>query len=144
MALAAERDLIARQYANGFREVLHDGVPALRRGLEQTRCLEDAIIYAYLHLLATYPDSLIQRKRGPVEAAETSRRARAVLENGWPREEESQHALAELDRWLRAEGHSRNPGTTADLVTACLFVLLRERSIELPLQFRWSAGAAHG
>jgi triphosphoribosyl-dephospho-CoA synthase len=144
MVLAAERDLIARQYANGFHEVLHDGVPALRRGLEQTRCLEDAIIHAHLHLLAAHPDGLIQRKRGPAEAAEASRRAQSVLESGWPVGEASQLALAELDRWLRGEGHARNPGTTADLVTACLFVLLREASIKLPLQFRWSAGADHG
>src|SRR5207302_1578357 len=33
MALAADRDLIARQYANGFREVFEEGVPALERGL---------------------------------------------------------------------------------------------------------------
>ena len=65
MALAAERDLIARQYANGFHEVLHDGVPALHRGLEQTQCLEDAIIYAHLHLLAAYPDSLIAPQAWP-------------------------------------------------------------------------------
>jgi triphosphoribosyl-dephospho-CoA synthase len=144
MALAAERDLIARQYANGFHEVLHDGGPALLQGLEQTSCLEDAIIFAYLHLLAAYPDSLIQRKRGPLEAAEASRRAHTVLQSGWPRGGDSQQALSELDRWLRAERHGRNPGTTADLVTACLFVLLREGSIKLPLQFRWSAGATHG
>lgn len=144
MALAAERDLIARQYTNDFHEVLHDGVPAVCRGLEQTRCLEDAIIYGYLHLLASYPDSLIVRKRGPAEAAEVSRRARSVLEQGWPKGAESRQALTDLDRWLREEGHRRNPGTTADLVTACLFVLLREGTIELPSQFRWSSGSDHG
>ena len=31
MALAADRDLIARQYANGFREVLDEALPALRK-----------------------------------------------------------------------------------------------------------------
>src|SRR5262249_29120265 len=40
MALAAERDLVARQYANGFREVFDDGVPTLCRALEQTGSLE--------------------------------------------------------------------------------------------------------
>ena len=33
MALAADRDLIARQYANGFREVFDDGVPAMLQGI---------------------------------------------------------------------------------------------------------------
>lgn len=144
MALAAERDLIARQYTDGFQEVFDDGVPALRRGLEQTRCLENAIIYCHLHLLASYPDSLIVRKRGLAEAEEASRRARSMLALGWPKSEESRQALTALDRWLRADGHSRNPGTTADLVTACLFVLLREGTIDAPSQFPWSAGLDHG
>ena len=118
MALAAGRDLIARQYANGFREVFHDGVPALGLGLQQTGSLESAIIYAHLHLLASYPDSLIVRKCGPAEAEEAGRRARSVLEQGWPKGEEGQQALTELDRWLRTNGHRRHPGTTADLITA--------------------------
>lgn len=142
MALAAERDMVARQYASAFHEVFHDGVPALHRGLKQTGCLEDGIILCHLHLLSTYPDSLIARKRGLAEAEEASRRARAVLDCGWG--EGSQRVLAEFDRWLRAEGHSRNPGTTADLVTACLFVLLRDGTIGLPPQFRWSAGTDYG
>jgi triphosphoribosyl-dephospho-CoA synthase len=29
-----------------------------------------------------------------------------------------------LDKWMREEGHRRNPGTTADLIAAGLFVLL--------------------
>jgi triphosphoribosyl-dephospho-CoA synthase len=139
MALAADRDLVARQYANGFREVFRDGVPALVEGLEQTRCLEEGIILCHLYLLSRYPDSLIVRKRGLAEAEEAGRRARAVLDCGWPNGEGSQQGWAELDRWLRAEGHSRNPGTTADLVTACLFVLLRDGTIELPPQYRWPA-----
>ena len=67
MALAAERDLIARQYANGFREVLGDALPAIRR----TRCnagrpLETAIVSCLFELLAQHPDSLIERKYGRV------------------------------------------------------------------------------
>ena len=46
--------------------------------------------------------------------------------------------MADFDTWLRAEGHSRNPGTTADLMTACLFVLLREDTIPLPSQIPWT------
>jgi triphosphoribosyl-dephospho-CoA synthase len=144
MALAAERDLVARQYANHFHEVFDDGVPAVCLGLKQTGCLEDAIIYGHLHLMASYPDSLIVRKRGLAEAQEASCRARTVLDHDWPKGKNSQQTLADLDRWLRSEGHSRNPGTTADLLTASLFVLLREGTIDLPPQFPWSAGSHHG
>jgi triphosphoribosyl-dephospho-CoA synthase len=127
MALAADRDLIARQYANGFAEIFDDGVPALLAGLQRTGSMEAAIIFAHMHLLAHHPDTLIARKRGWAEAEEAARRARDVLDG-----------CAELnafDAWLRAEGHGRNPGATADLLTACLFVLLRENTVTLPLRF---------
>ena len=64
MALAADRDLVARQYANGFREVLGEALPVLRESLNAGRPIETAIVTAYLHLLARHPDSLIARKSG--------------------------------------------------------------------------------
>jgi triphosphoribosyl-dephospho-CoA synthase len=140
MALAADRDLIARQYADGFRAVFEKGVPALKRGLAETGSLEGAILGCHLALLAKHPDSLIARKRGQAEAEESARRAKAVLDAGWPHTPAGRQALAELDAWLRAEDHGRNPGTTADLVTACLFVALRRGIITLPPQVPWSCG----
>jgi triphosphoribosyl-dephospho-CoA synthase len=139
MALAAGRDLVARQYAGGYAEVFDDGVPALAAGLEAIGSVEGAIIGAHLHLMAQHPDTLIARKRGRAEAEEAARRARRVLESGWPREPAGVAALADLDAWLRAEGRQRNPGTTADLLTACLLVLLRGGRIPLPAPWPWSA-----
>jgi triphosphoribosyl-dephospho-CoA synthase len=133
MELAADRDLIARQYANGFAQIFDEGVPALCLGLEVAGDLERAVIYCHLQLMAAHPDSLIQRKRGRAEAEEAAARARVVLEAGWPAT--GHEALRDLDAWLRAVGHQRNPGTTADLVTACLFVALRQRIITLPVTF---------
>jgi triphosphoribosyl-dephospho-CoA synthase len=138
MALAIDRDLVARQYHNGFLEVFDAGVPALQRGLKATASLEGAIVYCHLKLLARYPDSLIARKRGAAEAAEATRRAAAVLDGGWPKRDDGKKALADLDAWLRADGHARNPGTTADLVTASLFVALREGIITLPAKIPWA------
>jgi triphosphoribosyl-dephospho-CoA synthase len=125
MALSADRDLIARQYANGFAEVFDEVAPSVLTGVEATGCLEGGIIHAQLHLMARHPDSLIARKRGGAEAQASAERARAVLEAGWPKSEKGRKAIAELDEWLRAEGNARNPGTTADLIAAGLFVLLR-------------------
>jgi triphosphoribosyl-dephospho-CoA synthase len=138
MALAAERDLVARQYSNGFAEVFDDGVPALTEGLMRTGKLEPAIVLAQLHLMARHPDSLIARKRGPAEAAESSRRAARVLDAGWPYGGEGRAALRDFDRWLRAEGHARNPGTTADLVAACLFVMLCQGTLLGPEPAGWT------
>jgi triphosphoribosyl-dephospho-CoA synthase len=138
MSLAAERDSVARQYHNGYVEVFDAGVPALQQGLQDTVCLEDAIIYCHLRLMSKYPDSLIARKRGAEEAAEAARLANSVFERGWPKGDDGAKALAELDDWLRAEGHSRNPGTTADLVTASLFVALRDDIIGVPSDRPWA------
>ena len=140
MALAADRDLVARQYDNGFAEVFDEGVPAVRLGLEGTGSMEGAILFAHLHLMTRCPDTLIARKRGRAEAEEAARRARAVLATGWPHGRVNWAELADLDAWLRAEGHARNPGATADLLTACLFVLLREDTITLPSRSPWAAG----
>src|SRR5262249_3976012 len=81
-ALAADRDMIARQYANGFSEVFEVGSPAVLAGIERTGCLEGGIIHAHLELMSRYPDSLIGRKLGPQVAGEAAKRARGVLEAG--------------------------------------------------------------
>ncbi len=137
MRLAADRDAVARQYANGYREVFQIGVPALLHGLEQDWPVEEAIIYCHLGLMAACPDTLIARKRGWAEAEESARQAESVLASGWPNSAEGRHALRELDDWLRAMGNQRNPGTTADLVTACLFAALREGTMQVPLLRPW-------
>jgi triphosphoribosyl-dephospho-CoA synthase len=131
MALAAGRDLIARQYTNAFADVLEVGVPALLRGLERFGFVEAAVQSCQLHLLASFPDSLIARKRGEAEAIEVSRRA-AAIDLAAP---DGPLRYAQFDTWLRVEGNSRNPGTTADLVTACLFVALREDRMTLDTPF---------
>jgi triphosphoribosyl-dephospho-CoA synthase len=139
MLLAADRDLVARQYANGYREVFDDGVAAFRTGIERTACVEGAIIRAHLSLMAQHPDTLIARKRGPAEAREAGERAGRVLQCGWPERETGRLEFARLDAWLRQDGHSRNPGSTADLITATLFVALREGIIGIPPGLPWSA-----
>lgn len=127
MGLAAGRDLIARQYVDGYSPVLGEGLAALRRNLEAGRPLERAIVTTAVEILAAHPDSLIARKLGPGAADEASRRARHALDAGL-----TPGALAALDAWLRADGHRRNPGTTADLTAAVLFAALREGTIALP------------
>jgi triphosphoribosyl-dephospho-CoA synthase len=138
MALAADRDLIARQYTNDFKDVFEFGVPALERGLAATGTLEDAIIACHLHWLACYPDSLIARKCGVAVALEASQRAAGVITARGPNSTANRNTLSDLDAWLRADGHRRNPGTSADLVAASLFVALRKGIITLPPQVPWS------
>lgn len=129
MALARERDLIARQYADGYPDVFDVVLPALRQSLDNGRSIEEAVIFAHLAQLARTPDTLIARKRGNEAAAIVSTKAAQVLAQS-DRWEES---LAELDAWLRSDGHAFNPGATADLIAAALFVALRDETIQLPV-----------
>jgi triphosphoribosyl-dephospho-CoA synthase len=126
MRLARDRDLIARQYVNAFANVLGGTAAWIAEGLERGLSLSAAIVYAHVHQLAAEPDSLIQRKCGPHIAQEASAKAAAVVNSGMPTTVAYKTALDDLDDWLRADGHRRNPGTTADLIAAGLFVLLRE------------------
>ena len=100
--------------------------------------LEDAIVGTHLELLAHHPDSLIVRKCGIAVAEDASHRAQGVLKAGWPLSEAGQQAFAAFDAWLREDGNRRNPGTSADLVTACIFAALRDNEIGLPLSVPWS------
>lgn len=138
MKLAADRDLVARQYANGFADVFDFGVPAFTDAFARFGCVEAAIIDSQLRWLATYPDSLIARKNGLAVAEDVQRRAQAVLALGGIETPEGRFAGVALDRHLRSDGNKLNPGTTADLITACLFVALRENMVTPSAPFRWN------
>jgi triphosphoribosyl-dephospho-CoA synthase len=131
MELASERDLIARQYANGFEQVFGDGLSWLLEALEVKPDLDTAIVHLHLRFMAAYPDSLIARKCGADTAREAATRAARVLGSEWPGAG-GESDLEDLDAWLREDGHRRNPGTSADLVAACLFLGLRAGIIGLP------------
>lgn len=135
MLLAADRDGIAAQYARGFNWVLNEGVRFLATvGKKFEHHWEASIIELHLRLLAAHPDTLIARKCGESVAAEASQRAQQCLDaiSNRPLEsKERPYPIAEFDQWLRADGHRRNPGTTADLVAACLFAAIRERAIPI-------------
>jgi triphosphoribosyl-dephospho-CoA synthase len=133
MGMAAERDSIARQYANGFREVLGEGLPALRDLLHAGSPLETAIITCHLQLLARHPDSLIIRKYGLDRSQEVSHRAAELIDTGWPNCNDANLRLESFDSWLRHPDNRLNPGTTADLVTAALYLALRDGTIAYPL-----------
>jgi triphosphoribosyl-dephospho-CoA synthase len=134
MALAAQRDLVARQYANGFQEVLTEALPTLRASLREDARLETAIVTTYLSLLARHGDSLILRKSGPEVGRAVSRKAGEVLDKGWPKSEASRALCEQFDTWLHDQSPPLNPGTTADLITATLFAALRDGTIPLPRQ----------
>ena len=126
MASAAERDSIASEYVTDYALTFDTGLPALVAALGDGLAVREAIVELHLRLLERAPDTLIARKRGAGAAARVSAAAREVLATGGVRTAEGRRALRSFDASLREPGNALNPGTTADLVTATLFVALVE------------------
>ena len=126
MALAADRDAVAREYVTDFALTFEVGVPAVRAARQEGLGWTEAAVEAYLTLLASTPDTHIARKLGQAEAEAVSRRAGEVRAAGGTRSDVGRKALAALDAELRDPRNRRNPGTTADLTCAALFVVILE------------------
>jgi triphosphoribosyl-dephospho-CoA synthase len=124
MRLAARRDGIAREYATAFETTFELGAPALDRARRDGLGWDDAIVETFLRLLAAAPDTHVARRGGDAMAAQVSERARAALAAGGVRSPEGKRAIDEMDRALRDPRHLASPGTTADLTTAAIFVVL--------------------
>jgi triphosphoribosyl-dephospho-CoA synthase len=127
MGLAADRDLVARQYVNNFKQVF-ENVESIREDLKQPQAsLGRIVTRSFLRILSKNPDSLVIRKFGRETAEELSQRAGRIVSLSAM---EFDKAVLNLDAamWGRF-----NPGTTADLVVASLFVGLRQNIIQLPL-----------
>jgi len=126
MLLAADRDAVAREYATSFETTFETGAPALARARAEGLSWRDAVVEVYLTLLAAAPDTHIARKLGADAAASVQRRARAVLDAGGIRTAPGREAVAAFDRALRDEANTLNPGATADLTGAAIYVALLE------------------
>jgi triphosphoribosyl-dephospho-CoA synthase len=124
MRLAAERDGIAREYATAFEVTFETGAPALDQARRDGLFWDDAVVETFLTLLAENPDTHVARRSGAALAAEVSRRARSALDAGGVRSVAGRSAIAEMDVALRDARNSGNPGTTADLTAAAIFVVL--------------------
>jgi triphosphoribosyl-dephospho-CoA synthase len=126
MASAAARDAIASEYVSDYALTFEAAIPAFDSALGDGLAPRDAIVELHLRLLDQAPDTLIARKRGPDAAERVSVGARKVLAAGGVRTAAGREALRSFDASLREPGNALNPGTTADLVTATLFVALLE------------------
>ena len=126
MRLAADRDMIAAQYVNGFQQVLTCGQDWLREAAATRVPQPQQISWLAVRVLAEFGDSLIARKCGQQMSDVVREKAQELLDSGWPLRHHGAPQFARFDAFLREDGNRRNPGTTADLVAAILFVALRE------------------
>ncbi len=129
MASAVKRDSIAAEYLSDYAITFERGLPALTAALNRGANTRQAIVQTYLELLAAVPDTLIARKCGFAVARQVSEEAAQVLAAGGVFTSAGQRAIEALDARLRAHGNRLNPGTTADIIAATLFVALLEGSL---------------
>ncbi len=123
MRLAADRDLVAAQYADGFsavKETAQAYDAAVLQGLSET----SALARTFLASLASRIDTHVARKHGPDIARDVMMRARERLAR-WPdlhdpyRPDVMADMLA-FDTELKAL--NLNPGATADVMAAGVFM----------------------
>jgi triphosphoribosyl-dephospho-CoA synthase len=131
MRLAADRDLIAAEWTNGYALTFEFVVPKLIESSERRGSLIYGVVDTHIALLAEHGDSLILRKTDSATNQHVRLLASRCVE-AISDDTRYGQALDELDFWLRSDGNRRNPGTTADLIAAALFVGLYNGELKLP------------
>jgi len=117
MRLSQGHDLIAREWATSYERSF-----GLAKRLEERLDgrglvgLNEGVVRTFLEALAEVPDSLVLAKFGEAKARDVSLKAGLALKD------RTLEAASRLDRELLAE--DINPGSTADLVAASLFISL--------------------
>ncbi len=114
MVLSQDHDLVACEWSTGYeRSFLLAG----RLTKLTAKCgLNEGIVRTYLEALAEHPDSLVQAKFGK----ETARRVSALA--GGALLDATLDKARQMDEELLAK--DINPGSTADLIAAALFISL--------------------
>jgi triphosphoribosyl-dephospho-CoA synthase len=116
MERSADRDGVAAEWVNGFDRSF-EAATWLANGAGP---VTDRASRVFLRLLAEEPDAFVMTRNGEAAAEEATERAQAVLVG---REDADDLAAEFVERDI-------NPGTTADLTAAALFIAL-ERGLEV-------------
>lgn len=121
MQSAASRDMIARQYANNFANIV-DGLVCYQQALALWQRPAWATTAVHLHYMSQFPDTHILRKFGDTIANLVKNEAEvhhvAFLKSYNPKNYQLQ--LMTFDEALKKRG--LNPGTSADLTVATLLL----------------------
>lgn len=122
MQAAAHRDMIAYQYTHNFTTILDEGLMLYNQALAQFQNPAWATTALYLSLLSATPDRHIARKYGQQTADSIMREAKFYCDSFWQASHPKSQFSALLKWDTALKNRHINPGTTADLTVATLFV----------------------
>jgi len=117
MRLSLDHDIVAREWATDFERSFQ--LAGRLQDMVSIYGLNDGVVRTFLEALAEVPDSLISAKFGREKAVEVSSLAvDALLDSTLNKAREMDCELNKRDM---------NPGSTADLISASLFISLLRR-----------------
>ena len=117
LKISAPWDMLAREMTSDMPAVFEIGYPTYHE-LKEEKSLNDACLLTFLTILSQVPDTLISRKYGSDEALKISMMTRDLL--NLKDESDFMEKVKEFDDYLY--NNKYNPGTTADLTAASIFV----------------------
>ena len=122
MAEASGRDQIARQYVTAFDAVFSLGLDALAAAQKRGRSTPAMTLCVFLSFLAAFDDTHVLREHGRAVADEIRGHAVSLSER-LTHADDWRDVLPELLAWDQLlKQRAINPGTSADLTVATLFV----------------------
>ena len=121
MEISSSNDMIAREWTSGFQLTFKCANSILEK--YRSMSINDSLVRTFLEILAGNPDTFIRTKFDHKRAKEVSGRARHIVErinsSGF---ENAKPDIEQFDEQLLSE--RINPGSTADIIIAGLFVAL--------------------
>ena len=125
LKISAPWDMLAREMTSDMPAVFEIGYPAYHE-LKGVKSQNDACVLTFLTILSQVPDTLISRKYGSDEALKISMMTRDLL--NLKDESDFKDRLKDFDDYLFKNKY--NPGTTADLTAASIFVSYLKSNFE--------------
>lgn len=120
MEISGSYDMIAGEWVNGFDKTFE--CSAVIRDKIRKYGINDAVVLTFMELLSKNPDTFIRTKFNVGKAEEVTSRARNILQKGDM--DGIRNDIRKFDEELLSE--NVNPGSTADIIIAGLFVSLFE------------------
>lgn len=121
MELSSSYDMIAKEWTTGYLLTFSCARSIL--GKNEQICMNDRVVWSFLEILARNPDTFIGIKFDGPTAEKVSARAKGIVDiieaSGFDYAKDS---ICAFDEELIREGI--NPGSTADIIIAGLFVAL--------------------